>query len=385
MAEGMSSRQVWIWVGVAVAVIVVVAGIWYFAFGNKVAVPDVVGMPAADAVHELQDAGLKLGETSQKETTASVPGTVLSETPAPGTKVNKNTTINIEVAQPQALVTVPNVTSQEASRAADAIRAAGLVPVVYSAYNPSTPAGAVFGQVPAAGTRAAPGSEVALGVSLGKTPSAPKVPDVVGTTVDQASSALTQAGFGYQRYDEYSDKVAAGTVIAQLPAGGAEALPGSTVAIEVSKGKAPTPTPVVSVPSVVGKSQTDATNALQNAGLGVNAYSEFSDTVPRGDVVGQLPVGGAKVERGTLVGIEVSKGKASPTVTVPDVTGKPASEATAALDAAGLKTQIAEEYSDTVAKGTVIAQVPVSGSVVPPDSLVVLEVSKGAKPTPTPY
>ena len=76
MAVSARAKQVWIWVGVAVAIVVVLAGIWYLAAGNKTTVPNVVGKHAADAVHDIQNAGLKLGVTSQKETTSSAPGTV---------------------------------------------------------------------------------------------------------------------------------------------------------------------------------------------------------------------------------------------------------------------------------------------------------------------
>lgn len=390
MAEGMvETKKVWMWVGIAAAVLVVVAaGVWYFSANATVTVPDVTGKSATDAVHALQAAGLTLGATSQQESTSTLPGTVLSQVPLAKTSAKKGSAVSIVVAKAQSAATVPNVASMTASAAADAVKAAGLVPVTYNDFNSSTPSGLVFGQAPAAGTAIAPGSEVAIGVSLGKAPSNPKVPNVVGMTAADAQTALKNAGFTPKEYQGYSDKVASGLVITQLPAAGTEAQAGAEVGYQVSKGKAPSQPTIVTVPNVVGKTQADASSALQNAGLGVEVTSQYSDTVAKGNVIGQVPSSGSKVEKGTVVGIAVSKGKApsQPAMaTVPNVTGQSQADATTALQNAGLKVQVAEEYSETVAKGNVMAQLPEGGSQVAPNSLVVIEVSKGPQPVVTPY
>lgn len=383
----MDKKRVWIWVGVAAAVVVVGVAIWFFAFANRSTVPDVVGDYAADAVHKIEDAGYKLGTTTESTATDKPAGTVTAEDPPAGTDANKGTTVNITVAKPPAtkLVAVPNVTSMEASAAADAITAAGLRPAPYRDYNASTPAGHVFGQAPSAGQQVTAGTTVALGVSLGPAPTSPKVPNVVGKSQDSATSTLKSAGFSAKVYQEYSSSVAAGVVISQFPAAGTQALAGSTVAIEVSKGKAPTTPTNVTVPNVVGKTEADATNALKNAGLGVETYHEFSDTVAKGNVAGQLPTAGEKVAPGTVIGIAISDGKPpSQGVVVPNVVGKTADEATAALAAVGLKPVVVPDSKSTAKVGTVIEQLPEAGSTVPPDSDVVIVVA-GDVLKPTPY
>ncbi len=393
----MDSKKVWMWVGIAAAVVAVVALAWLLLSGNQASVPDVVGKQAGDAVRELQDAGFVLGDSTETTDTDVPVGAVVEQTPEGGAKAEKGSAVSIvvstkvaevevpEEASKDATVTVPDVTSKEASPAADSITAAGLVPVVYRDYNADAAAGTVFGQVPAAGDEVAPGTSVAIGVSLGAAPTNPRVPNVVGRTRADATSALGRAGFGVRVYEAYSATVTAGVVFTQFPAANTPVLAGSTVAIGVSKGRAPTtpaPPANVAVPNVVGQTEANASKALKNAGLGVNSYTIFSDTVAKGSVVGQLPSAGASVARGTVVGIAVSDGKAPQSVTVPDLVGKTADDAYKALEGLGLQAVSVSDPSASEPDGTVIDQQPEAGSKVPPNFRVVLVIAGGAVPEP---
>ena len=66
---------------------------------------------------------------------------------------------------------------------------------------------------------------------------------------------------------------------------------------------------------------------------------------------------------------------------VPDVTGKTEAGAKAAIESAGFIIQTTSQPSADVAKGTVVAQLPVTGSKAPAGSTVVAAVSSG---TPAP-
>ena len=178
------------------AVVVVVVGIWFFALrSNQSTVPDVIGDKAADAVHKIEEAGYKLGTTTESTDTSAPAGTVTAEDPPAGSTADKGTPINITVVPPQTtnLVAVPNVTSMEAAAAANQITAAGLVPAPYRDFNATTPAGHIFGQVPTPTQRVARGTTVALGVSLGVAPTNPKVPNIVGKSRDSATTSSTSA------------------------------------------------------------------------------------------------------------------------------------------------------------------------------------------------
>jgi hypothetical protein len=65
-----------------------------------------------------------------------------------------------------------------------------------------------------------------------------EVPDVVGDLQADGSTELEGAGFVVAVATAYSSVVAAGLIISQDPAGGAFALPGTTVTITVSLGEA---------------------------------------------------------------------------------------------------------------------------------------------------
>lgn len=65
------------------------------------------------------------------------------------------------------------------------------------------------------------------------------VPDVVGETQAAGTATLEGDGFVVAVETAYSSTVPAGSIIGQVPAGGVEAAPGSTVTITVSLGDQP--------------------------------------------------------------------------------------------------------------------------------------------------
>ncbi|MGH9842727.1 MAG: PASTA domain-containing protein [Blastocatellia bacterium] len=65
----------------------------------------------------------------------------------------------------------------------------------------------------------------------------------------------------------------------------------------------------VEVPSVVGKSKSDAADELQNFGLRIKVTSEVhSDKVDASAVIDQLPAPGSVVKTGQIVRVRVSLG-----------------------------------------------------------------------------
>lgn len=201
------------------------------------------------------------------------------------------------------------------------------------------------------------------------------VPDVVGLEVAEARERLTAEGFVVEALRRASDEAPPETVFAQDPAAGTELEEGGTVRISVSVGPATT-----TVPSVVGLSQDDATQRLQQAGLEATA-ARVPSSEPEGVVVAQAPAAGEDVERGSSVRINVSGGPGA--VTVPDVVGSPADEAVAALEQAGLRAEQSEVESDEP-DGTVVEQDPAAGAEVGRGSTVQLGVSTGPQATPVP-
>src|ERR1700722_2848593 len=133
----------------------------------------------------------------------------------------------------------------------------------------------------------------------------------------------------------------------------------------------------ISVPDVVGQTQSAATTAITGAALAVGTVTtESSNTVASGTVISQSPAGGTAVASGSAVNLIVSSGPAG--ATVPNVVGKTQAAATSAMNGGGLVLGTATtESSNTVPSGTVISQSPAGGTAVASGSAVNLIVSSG--------
>jgi len=132
----------------------------------------------------------------------------------------------------------------------------------------------------------------------------------------------------------------------------------------------------VTVPNVVGVTQTVAGNTIAAADLNVGIVSiQNSGTVPAGVVISEAPAAGSSLRVGAAVNLAVSSGK----VAVPSVVGLANAAATSLLTSAGLMGTVSYQYSST-ASGTapfttISQQSPVAGTLVAqgsPISLVVL-------------
>lgn len=132
-----------------------------------------------------------------------------------------------------------------------------------------------------------------------------KIPSVIGKTKSSAKSTLESAGFSVTfEYGDYNNSVAADVVTAQSPSAKNQAAKGSTVTVTLSPGQKP-----ITVPNVVGASQSQAESALAGAGLKYTyADSQYSDTVPAGSVINQTK-SGETVAAGTTITLTLSKGK----------------------------------------------------------------------------
>ncbi len=171
-----------------------------------------------------------------------------------------------------------------------------------------------------------------------------------------------------------------GVVLTQRPAAATRHHRGSIV-VEVSDGNA-----AVAVPSVGGMTLDDAVRSLRAVGLEPSeSASAFSDTVPSGQVISWSPVRQAYV--GDVVDLVVSEG--AEFVTMPDVVTIPtsATQAVAQLEALGIPAAVitqAQDFSDTVPTGDVIASSPPAGGRADRAGTVTLDVSKGPDVVPVP-
>ena len=204
-----------------------------------------------------------------------------------------------------------------------------------------------------------------------------EVPDVRGMTYDEAQEELRKYDLGIKRAsaEEPSNEYAKGEIKSQDPGEGEKVEKNSTVTVVISSGEA---AEKVQVPNVVDRSEADAERMLQDAGLKVtHGEAQYSDSIAEGNVISSNPVAGTQVDEGTSVTIVVSLGKES--VKVPDIRNKSAADAEAALAAQGLTGSASQDYSDSVAAGSVISQSPEPGASVEKGSTVSYVVSLGPR------
>jgi eukaryotic-like serine/threonine-protein kinase len=127
----------------------------------QVEVPDVVGKSFDEAQSTLQAAGFKVTR-ADKESDKS-PGTVLSQNPKSGGRIDSGSTIALTVAKEPSQVPVPDVTGEDAPAAIAALSGQGFV-IDQQSKDVPTPDGdgVVLEQSPAGGKKAKKGSKVTI-------------------------------------------------------------------------------------------------------------------------------------------------------------------------------------------------------------------------------
>ena len=133
----------------------------------------------------------------------------------------------------------------------------------------------------------------------------------------------------------------------------------------------------ISVPSLVGMSQTEASKSLEPLGLDLEIIEEvFSEDIPKGRVIASEPGGGGKISPDKKVGLILSKGQER--ILIPRLNGLTPDVASAQLSSLGLTVgEINEIFDMKIAAGYVIATEPKETMAVKRKTIVNLIVSKG--------
>lgn len=199
---------------------------------------------------------------------------------------------------------------------------------------------------------------------------------VVGVTEAQAEEALAEAGLTPSSVEQHDSDVPEGEVISVVPDEGRRWQRDEPVRLVVSLGPE-----VAEVPAgLVGMSEEEARAALRDVGLvDVEVTREYSADVARDQVIWASVREGGTVPTDETVRITVSDG--SPPVTVPDVTGLSAGDATDTLAAQGFEVAREDKSDKKVETGAVIRTQPDAGKGAEQGSTVTIVVSKGEKGT----
>jgi serine/threonine-protein kinase len=273
---------------------------WYLAVGRYSRVPEVAGSSRATAVNLLRGAGFSVDSTvdqAYSETTAA--GLVLGSRPDAGSHLLSGHSIRLVISRGPERYVVPQVAGRDYAAAQQAF--AGLPVRLVRRDTPDGTGKLAPGQVirtdPGPTSKVKRNATVTVYVSTG--PPIVAVPDVVGRSQDDASAALTEAGFKPDVEQDYSDTVPAGTVIRQDPQGRASVAKFSTVKLVVSQGPR-----LVTLPQIRnGTPVALAKDRLERLHLKVRIKRAFGGFL--GTVVGMDPAAGTQVREGTEIVLTV--------------------------------------------------------------------------------
>jgi serine/threonine-protein kinase len=234
------------WVPIAVTLVLIAllgALLWFLAStlldedpqtAVTVEVPNVVGDKRAQAISELEDAGLEVGTITPVAAADETqePGTVLEQDPAAGDEVERGTAVDLTIVESPELVAIPELEGSSVEEAQAALVELELEPAgPQEEPSDTVDEGLVTRSDPAPGEEVEPGSTVTIFVSSG--PGTVVVPDVTCQSFGSAQSDLRSAGLEPIRSSETRPENPVCTqgskVAAQEPAGGTEAEVGSQV------------------------------------------------------------------------------------------------------------------------------------------------------------
>ncbi|MSO88091.1 MAG: Stk1 family PASTA domain-containing Ser/Thr kinase [Acidimicrobiia bacterium] len=249
----------------------------------QVEVPNVIDETLERAQAILEAKNLKVSIV-QEVNPDKAEGIVFDQDPEFGKKVDEGTTVELKVSSGAEATPVPNVTGSQVDQARLLLTARGFTNIRETPTDDeSAPTGEVVDQDPKPNSQVTADTEIVLFVSSG--PAARPVPNVVGSTLAEASNLLGQAGFTVSQESEASATVAKGLVIRTSPAAGVSASKGATVTVVVSTGP-----DVVEVPFLLGLTQANATNALTTRGFKVILANKETPQVSEvGTVLSQNP------------------------------------------------------------------------------------------------
>jgi serine/threonine-protein kinase len=194
-----------------------------------VPVPDLTGMTLDKATSALESNGLTRGVVKQVYDDKIAEGSVVRQAPAAG-NAPKGSAVDLWVSKGHAPAPVPAVIGKSQHAAEKALRAAGFVPVVHTAYSNDIERGRVISVDPSEATKTPYGSPVTLTVSQG--PETFPVPTLTGLSPKDAEAKARSYGLQVSFFNVPNTPQT--TVISQNPAAGTTVHASDTITLFVA-------------------------------------------------------------------------------------------------------------------------------------------------------
>jgi serine/threonine-protein kinase len=273
-------------------------------------------------------------------------------------------------------LTIPDVTNRTQAEASQLLLDMGLTPIPNAVINDAVGDDIVYAQDPPATATGNQGDVVTITYNPAR--QLQTVPPIQGLSVENATQLLAPLGLQLVILEVRNDPlVPLNQIITQEPLANEQVRSGSAVSVVVSGG-----TGGSNIPNIEGQVSSAAEQLLKSSPYNfvVTITAEPSATVEKGRAVRTDPAIGTPLPAGSPIVLIVSSG--SPTVVVPDVTGKTEAEAQTAINAAGLITEIG--YKNVAVgdanDGRVVSQSRDPQSAVAPGTKITLVIGKSTTP-----
>ncbi len=306
-------------------------------------------------------------------------GTIIEQSPSPGSYVLCGSPVNVLVAVPfpadtppvrvpvDVVVTrdpdckVPPLVGREEKQAIELISAAQLRAGNARRQESDQVVGTILAQSVAPGTIVKCDTTIDVVIAQHVT----RVPSLSGNDIPAAGRRLTQSGLRLGKTLERESTTAPGTVVDQMPAANTIVNPDSPVDVWVAIRK-----PVL-VPDLQGQDRATAGQTLADMGLNLVELGKRESTENAGSVVGQVPAPNTSVRFGAAVGVWLAIPVPPPPVAwVPSLTGVAQTEALGLIGNAKLTPGAVSQRESSQTPGTVLDQRPTAGAQVPPGTAV---------------
>jgi serine/threonine-protein kinase len=287
---------------------IIVFAVRFIGGGSDATLPSVVNMSIDAAQEQLAALGLTV-VPNELPKDGVAPGLVYDQSPPAGATFQTGDSVTLTFAPRTGTIMVPPIQGLLYEAAVSEAAAVGLtLEIVEERVDPTTPAGQIISQDPAATVMLPAGTAIRVVVSKGGPEVA--IPNVEGQTSEAAQQVLVGAPFLFNitLAEEPSSTIAKGRVIRTDPTIGTTVASGSNVTLIVSGGGNQS-----TVPDVAGQSEADAKSVLNTAGL---VWEVRYQNVPAGDendglVISQSLQPDTQVNPGSKVTLIVGRALAS--------------------------------------------------------------------------
>ncbi|MDF2472099.1 MAG: pknB, partial [Rhodococcus erythropolis] len=243
-------------------------------------------------------------ERQQKTDKVIAAGNVITTRPVAGVRIEKGSTVTIDVSTGPEQVAIPRLTGLSQDDAEKKLNSVGLRldPTIGKAASTIAEVDKIVNQDPAVGVSVVLDSAVSITVGTG--PEQVRVPDVTGQREEVARPNIEGAGFVVQ-ITEIDSGLPKGQVVSTDPTGGTSATKGSTVTLRVSNGNQ------VAMPDLTNKTVSEALTTLRAAGWAGTAsqlvQNQSTTLTPEmvGKIVSQTQPPGSEISKDAVITVSV--------------------------------------------------------------------------------